>query len=129
MTKMAACEKIADKELNCCFCADHSEHYGGTAEQAAEKRLRDKSLPQRLKPSIRNAFAALKGRSSTVLQACASLSAVRYSQRVYVYDTGTETKPLSQRLKTLRHPTQSFSGACEQWLVLSPDWLSRTCTR
>ena len=70
-------EKIADKELNCCFCADHSEHYGGTAEQAAEKRLRDKSLPQRLKPSIRNAFAALKGRSSTVLQACASLSAVR----------------------------------------------------
>ena len=62
MTKMAACEKIADKELNCCFCADHSEHYGGTAEQAAEKRLRDKSLPQRLKPSlIRNGFRDPEG--------------------------------------------------------------------
>ncbi len=46
-------------------------------EQAAEKMwLRDKSLPQRLKPSrFGAAFAALKGRSSTVLRACASFSA------------------------------------------------------
>jgi len=41
-------------------------------------RLRDKSLPQRLKSRhwFGTAFAALKGRSSTVLHACASFSAV-----------------------------------------------------